>query len=155
MGTLCVLTGMFGGHPQPPVTLLSHTHLADLQDAAAPAHARLCCTGLGGTAQPLRAALSPPVVTSHTWTCPGVVVSLTDILTLSSSLTGGCSQLGVGLFSQLTRGRTRGNGLRLFQGKFRLHIREKFCTKSIVKLPRAVAKSPLKRHVDVALEDMV
>lgn len=42
---LSVLTGVFGGAPQPPVTLPSHTHPADPQDAAASAHAVLCAQG--------------------------------------------------------------------------------------------------------------
>ena len=86
-----------------------------------------------------------------------------DLIVAFQYLKGAYKQEGEQLFMREDSDRTRGNGLKLRQGRFRLDIRKKFFTQVVVthwnRLPKEVVDAPsleaFKARLDVALGSLV
>ena len=86
-----------------------------------------------------------------------------DLIAVYNFLVRGSGEGGADLFSLVSGDRTRGNGLKLCQGKFRLDIRKNLFTERVVKqwnkLTRGVVMEPslsvFKNHLDNVLRHKV
>ena len=86
-----------------------------------------------------------------------------DLITTFQYLKGAYRQEGSQLFERVDNSRTRGNGFKLKEGRFRLDVRGKFFTMRVVRcwnrLPREVVDAPslkvLKARLDGALGSLV
>ncbi|KFV15863.1 hypothetical protein N340_04004, partial [Tauraco erythrolophus] len=86
-----------------------------------------------------------------------------DLIAAFQYLKGTYRKAGEGLFTRACSDRTRGNGFKLKEGRFRLDIRKKFFTLRVVRywnrLPREVVDAPslevFKARLDEALGNLV
>ena len=86
-----------------------------------------------------------------------------DLIAAFQYLKGACKKDGDRLLSRACCSRTRGNGFKLKEGRFRLDIRKKFFTARVVKhwnrLPREVVDAPsletFKVRLDGALSNLI
>ena len=86
-----------------------------------------------------------------------------DLIVAFQYLKGAYKQEEERLFRRMDSDRTRGNGLKLRQGRFRLDLRKKFFTQRVVthwnRLPKEVVDAPsleaFKARLDVALCSLI
>ena len=86
-----------------------------------------------------------------------------DLIVASQCLKGGCRKDGDNLFSKACCDRTRGDGFKLKEGRFRLDTRKKLFTLRVMKpwprLPREVVDAPsleiFKVRLDGALSNLI
>ncbi|KFP11257.1 hypothetical protein Z169_08788, partial [Egretta garzetta] len=86
-----------------------------------------------------------------------------DLIAAFQYLKGAYRKDGENLFSRASSDKTRGNGFKLNQGRFRLDLRKKFFTMRVVKhwnrLPREVVEAPsletFKARLDGALSNLI
>ena len=88
---------------------------------------------------------------------------LGDLIAAFQSLQGAYKQEGSKLFERVDNSRTRGNGFKSKEGRFRLDVRGKFFTMRVVRcwnrLPREIVDAPslevFKARLDGALGSLV
>ena len=86
-----------------------------------------------------------------------------DLIAAFQYLKGAYKKAGEGLFTRACSDRTRGNGFKLKEGRFRLDIRKKFFTVRMVRhwhrLPREAVDAPslevFKARLDGALSNLI
>ena len=86
-----------------------------------------------------------------------------DFIMAFQYLKGAYKQEGEQLFTRVDSGRTRGNGFKLRQGRFRLDIRRNFFTQRVMthwnRLPKEAVDAPsleaFRARLDVALGSLV